>query len=43
MGLNELVLVGTGFVLARVIFVWYSTSADTRKAADDSRRERGPR
>jgi hypothetical protein len=43
MGLNELVLVGTGFVLARVLYVWYSTPANARKPVDDPRRERGPR
>ena len=26
MGMNELILVGTGFVLARVVYVWYSTA-----------------
>jgi hypothetical protein len=26
MGMNELILVGTGFVLARVLYVWYSAA-----------------
>jgi hypothetical protein len=43
MGLDELVLIGTGFVLARVLYVWYSTPASARKPADDPRLERGPR
>jgi hypothetical protein len=31
MGMNELILIGTGFVLARVLYVWYSTPALARK------------
>jgi hypothetical protein len=33
-GLNELVLVGTGFVLARVVYLFYFTP---RKGADSDR------
>lgn len=32
MGMNELILAGTGFVLARVLYVWYATPAPARKA-----------
>lgn len=35
MGMNEWVLVGTGFVLARVLYVWYVAP---RKAATARRR-----
>ena len=34
MGINELVLVGTGFVLARVLYVFYFSQ---RKAAEADR------
>jgi hypothetical protein len=35
MGINELVLVGTGFVVARIVYLFYCTQ---RKAAEaDSR------
>lgn len=27
MGMNELILIGTGFVLARVLYVWYAPAA----------------
>lgn len=35
MGINELVLVGTGFVLARVVYVFYATQ---KKVAAANRR-----
>ena len=33
MGLNELILIGTGFVVARVLYVWYAAPALARKPA----------
>lgn len=30
---NELVLIGTGFVVARVLYVWYAAPALARKPA----------
>ncbi len=36
-GINELILVGTGFVIMRVLFVWYRTPAKTT-ATDGNRR-----
>jgi hypothetical protein len=35
MGMNEWILIGTGFVLARVLYVWYSLP---KKTADAQRR-----
>jgi hypothetical protein len=32
MGMNEMILIGTGFVLARVLYVWYSPAL-ARKTA----------
>lgn len=32
MGINELVLVGTGFVLARVVYVFYFSQRKTAEA-----------
>jgi hypothetical protein len=37
MGINELVLVGTGFVLARVIYLFY---ANPKKVEAESRESR---
>ena len=31
MEMNDLILIGTGFVLARVLYIWYSTPAIARK------------
>ncbi len=36
MGMNVLVLVGTGFVLARVLYLWYGTTGNSRKAQQPS-------
>ena len=36
MGIDELVLVGTGFVLARVIYLFYFTSKKGTAEADRS-------
>jgi hypothetical protein len=36
MGMNELILVGTGFVLARVIYLWY-LAPNARKATESER------
>jgi hypothetical protein len=33
--MNELILIGTGFVLARVLFIWYRTPAAARKNGGD--------
>ena len=30
---NELILIGTGFVVARVLYVWYAAPALARKPA----------
>ena len=37
-GMNELVLIGTGFVIARVLYVWYSTPAKSTADAGNDRR-----
>lgn len=33
MDMNELILLGTGFVVARVLYVWYAAPALARKPA----------
>lgn len=41
MGFNELILVGTGFVLARVLYLWYYTPSArkvSRSSPNDRRR-----
>jgi hypothetical protein len=40
MGINELVLVGTGFVLARVVYLWYFTPSPRKvpRSPDDRRK-----
>ena len=38
MGINELILMGTGFVIVRVLFVWYRTPAKTTADGANGRR-----
>jgi hypothetical protein len=33
MGMNELILIGTGLVVARVLYLWYAAPALARKPA----------
>jgi len=33
MGINELILIGTGLVVARVLYLWYAAPALARKPA----------
>lgn len=36
--MNELILIGTGIVVARVLFVWYMTPAKSAAAGGTRRR-----
>ena len=36
--MNELILMGTGFVIARVLFVWYMTPAKSTPEGRSDRR-----
>ena len=38
MSVNDLVLIGTGFVMARVLYVWYAVPRKARSTSPAERR-----